>query len=325
MNLELKITKKEIKVGIALTLFAGMVFLGVRSALYFQLQYESSLLMEREIYKSRVVKDDPFNNLSLSAKSFLVWDIKDNKKLGGSNEEMQFPLASLTKLMTILVATELSTDKTMVTIKESDLDYDGDNGLIAGEKWRLSDIIDFMLLTSSNDGAQAIASIRNAFDINRANQKTEKELFIELMNKKVGQLGMTQSFFLNETGLDVNETTSGAYGSAKDVVILVENILENYPNLLEASSHKQIKVGSNILVHQIDNTNPNVENLPNIIASKTGFTDLAGGNLMIVFDAGINHQIIITVLGSTKEERFSDMEQLVWAGLEKVFNENQKI
>ena len=325
MNLELKITKKEIKVGIALSLFAGMVFLGLKSVLYFQLQYENSLLRERNVYKSQIVKNDLFDQLSLSAKSFLVWDVETNQKLGGLNEEMQFPLASLTKLMTILVATELSTSETTVTIKEEDLDSDGDNGLILGEQWKLSDIIDFVLLTSSNDGAQAVASIRNAFSVERRNNKTEKELFIEAMNKKVKQLGMTQSFFLNETGLDVNKTTSGAYGSTQDITILVKNILENYPNLLDASSYKQAEINSNILTHQIDNTNPNVENLPNVIASKTGFTDLAGGNLMVVVNAGINHKIIVSVLGSTKEERFSDVEQLVWAGLEKIFNENQKI
>jgi len=306
-------------------LFALVVILGVKVIIYFETQYENSFLMERKIYGSEVVENNSFDNLSLSAKSFLVWDVKNNKKLGGLNEEMQFPLASLTKLMTILVAIEFSTSETMVTIKESDLGYDGDNGLIAGEKWQLSDIIDFVLLTSSNDGAQALATISNAFSTDKSDVKTENKLFIEAMNKKAEQLGMTQSFFLNETGLDINETISGAYGSTKDMTILVEDILLNYPNLLGTSSYRQAEIGSDILTHQIGNTNPSVEKLPSIIASKTGFTDLAGGNLIVVFDAGINRKIIVSVLGSTKEERFSDVEQLIWAGLEKVFIENQKI
>jgi hypothetical protein len=52
---------------------------------------------------------------------------------------------------------------------------------------------------------------------------------------------------------------------------------------------------------------------------------LAGGNLVVVFDAGIDHKIIVSVLGSTKEERFSDVEKLVWATLEKIFSDNQKL
>ncbi len=324
MNLELKITKKEIKVGIALSLFAGMAFLGFKTTLHFQSQYENSFLTKEKIYEFQNMRSDPFDDLSLSAKSFFVWDTKKGEKLGGLNEEMPFPLASLTKLMTILVASELSTSETMIAIKQVDLENEGDNGLVVGEKWRLSDIIDFILLTSSNDGAQAVASVVNASDSSLSG-KTERKLFVDEMNKKGKQLGMTQSFFLNETGLDLNEATSGAYGSSKDITILVENILQEYPNLLEVSSYKEAEINSDILTHSINNTNPNVESLPNIIASKTGFTDLAGGNLMVVFDAGINHKIIVSVLGSTKEERFSDIEQLVWAGLKKIFNGNQTI
>ena len=52
-----------------------------------------------------------------------------------------------------------------------------------------------------------------------------------------------------------------------------------------------------------------------LIASKTGYTDLAGGNLVIAFDAGFNHPIIVSVLGSTIDGRFTDAEALVWAAL----------
>ncbi|MEA2112929.1 MAG: hypothetical protein U9P50_03085 [Patescibacteria group bacterium] len=325
MNLEIKITKREIKVGMALILVSALMVFAVKSALYFELQYENSLFVREEILKSDVSKEiNPFDELSLSSKSFFVWDMRDNRKLGGLNEEMQFPLASLTKLMTVLVASELSTPDTIVKVKDSDLMAEGDSGLIAGEKWHFIEMINFVLLTSSNDGAQALASVISAFDSN-LNNKSERELFVDKMNEKVKKLGLKQTFFLNETGLDINSTMSGAYGSAKDVAILVDNIMQDYPELLNMSSYKQAEVNSNFLTHRIDNTNVNVEELPGVVASKTGFTDLAGGNLMVVFDAGINHKIVVSVLGSTKEERFTDVNRLVWASLEKIFNENQKI
>jgi len=324
MNLELKITKGNIKVGVTLLFFSVVVFLAFKTVFYFDSQYQASLLIRNEILEPHRSAVDPFDDLSLSAKSFFIWDLRDRKMLGGLNEEMQFPLASLAKLMTILIASEISTPETIVKINQDDLEREGDNGLVAGEKWKFSEIIDFVLLTSSNDGAQALASVIGAFDSNLS-EKSEKELFIERMNNKVKQLGMEQSFFLNETGLDINKTTSGAYGSAKDVIILVDKIMQDYPELLNFSSYKQIEVASDILTHKIENTNPEVETLPNVVASKTGFTDLAGGNLMVVFDAGINHKIAIAVLGSTKDERFSDMDQLVWATLEKIFNDNQTL
>ena len=325
MNLEIKITNKEIKVAVVLTFFSILVFLAFKTVLLFNSQYEEDLLISQENNSLAILVDNKiFDDLSLAAKSYFIWDIHEGKKLGGSNEEMQLPLASLAKLMTVLVASELSTDGTKITIESIDLESEGDNGLIAGEEWKFSDILDFMLITSSNDGAQAMASVIGAFKDIPAGE-TERDVFVKAMNDKVKKLGMSQSFFLNETGLDLNETVSGAYGSSKDVAILIENILQEYPDILEASSHGQVEVSSNLFTHQINNTNQIVETLPNVVASKTGFTDLAGGNLAVVFDAGINHRIVVSVLGSTKEERFSDVEKLIWTALEKIFNDNQKI
>jgi len=324
MDLKLEITNKEIKATITLLFFSLLVFLGFKSVTYFEMQYEKSLLEREGLLSFSIPLNDPFNHLSLSAKSFFVWDTEKKRKLGGLNEEMQFPLASLTKLMTILVASELSTPETIIEIKPNNLSADGDSGLIIGERWKLQEIVDFVLLTSSNDGAQALASIAESFN-SESEGPMEKKTFVDLMNEKVKQLGMAQTYFLNETGLDVNQSISGAYGSSKDMTILVENILQEYPELLEISSHKDIILNSNISAHQVGNTNQLVETLPNIVASKTGFTDLAGGNLTVVFDAGIGHEIIISVLGSTKEERFSDVEKLIWASLEKIFEENQML
>jgi D-alanyl-D-alanine carboxypeptidase len=52
-----------------------------------------------------------------------------------------------------------------------------------------------------------------------------------------------------------------------------------------------------------------------MLLSKTGFTDLAGGNLAIVFDAGVNHPVAVVVLGSTEDSRFTDVSELVGATL----------
>jgi len=67
-----------------------------------------------------------------------------------------------------------------------------------------------------------------------------------------------------------------------------------------------------------NNTNIFVDKIPNLIASKTGFTDLAGGNLVIAFNADINRPIIISVLGSTEEGRFTDVLQLIEATIKQL-------
>jgi D-alanyl-D-alanine carboxypeptidase len=64
------------------------------------------------------------------------------------------------------------------------------------------------------------------------------------------------------------------------------------------------------------NTNRETGKFPLLLASKTGYTDLAGGNLALAFDAGFNHPIVVVVLGSSYDGRFADAEKLVWSTLE---------
>ena len=67
--------------------------------------------------------------------------------------------------------------------------------------------------------------------------------------------------------------------------------------------------------HLTINTNPNSITIPGFIASKTGFTDLAGGNLVMAFDAGVGNPIVIVVLGSSHAGRFTDASALIHATL----------
>ena len=258
---------------------------------------------------------DPFAQLSLSAHSAFVWDIEKQEPLFAMNESVQLPLASLTKIMTALVASEgKDSDSTVVVNKDSILE-EGDHGFIAGEKWRLKDLIDATLLTSSNDGAHVLASLSALTVGGEENTKS----FLSKANAKAKELGLEQTFFINGSGLDVNSYLSGGYGSARDFALLLEYTLLKHPSLMEATSRTLLSNYSvDGKVHNFENTNKHVEFLPGIIASKTGFTDLAGGNLAIAFDAGISHPVVIVVLGSTAEDRFFDVEQLLFASLESL-------
>ena len=92
---------------------------------------------------------------------------------------------------------------------------------------------------------------------------------------------------------------------------LVEYIIKNHPELLEATKHNILNTESKQGIHHtIYNTNNIVDSLPNIIGSKTGYTDIAGGNLTVVIDPALNRPVSITVLGSSKEGRFKDVEKL---------------
>lgn len=265
--------------------------------------------------KTAVVEiPDTFQGISLEAKSVVVWDVVNNRELFSKNSDIPLPLASLTKVLTAVMANEKLNENQKIQITKEDLEPEGDSQLVVGDTWQVKDLRDFTLITSSNDGAFALAAVMEA-----ENNSTEVQ-FIKEMNDTASKIGLSNSRFFNEHGLDREADRGGAYGSAKDMVTLFEYTLKNYPEVLEATRYKNLEFASTEKRYSAENTNIMVDKIPNLIASKTGFTDLAGGNLVIAFDAGLNHPIIISVLGSTEQGRFSDVLQLVEATIKFINN-----
>lgn len=269
------------------------------------------------IPKQIVVNISPYADMDLKAKSVFVWDIQTRRKLYGYNEQERLPLASVAKMMMAVVASEALPLDTQITIAPVDLMNEGDSGLYAGEQWAFADLLNLTLVASSNDGASAIAGVAGASMIRHAttsNPYISKKLFIEKMNAKAHDIGLDNTYFSNESGLDLNSLTGGAYGSARDMGMLFEYILNKHPKLFSATSYAKFDVSSKSnIVHHVANTNAGVEHIAGFIGSKTGYTDLAGGNLVVVVDIGVNHPVVIAVLGSTRDGRFTDVEKLIAA------------
>lgn len=266
-------------------------------------------------------REDPFAQIVLEARAAYVYDMTSGTPLYALREHDTLPLASLTKLMTAVVAGELLPLGTVVTVGTEDIKEEGDSGLFSGERWKLSDIIGFTLMTSSNDGASALAAVAGSLGQNVYGEPVDesKRKFIDAMNKKGEELGLRGTHFFNESGLDINEEISGGYGTARDVALLMAHIVKiGYKNLESTTLARTTVISLDNIRHNATNTNEEVNAIPGILASKTGYTDLAGGNLAIAFDAGLSHPIVVVVLGSTREGRFQDAEALAWAALEKL-------
>lgn len=264
-----------------------------------------------------IAKERPsaFAEIAIEAKSAYVWDIGARKKLYGKNDHAQLPLASITKMMMATVAQEALPEGAEITIRPEDLREEGDSGLAVGERWSLSDLLKFTLVSSSNDGASAIAAVAGAqLGSATPTPALAKRLFIKNMNDKAKAIGLEDTFFLNESGLDVESVTSGGYGSARDVGMLFDYVWRKHPSLFGATSAKSYSVTSDSGIrHHVANTNAVVEEITGLIGSKTGYTDLAGGNLAVIIDVGINHPVAIVVLGSSRDGRFSDVQTLARA------------
>ena len=250
---------------------------------------------------------DAFANIPLEAKAAVVYDTVTGKILYAKNADAQLPLASLTKLLTVYAAfAELSPD-TPITIPADATHLDAPHAFRAGEVFTLAELTRLTLTASLNDGATAIAEATAA----RENQTTNGALA-----SAAAALDLSQTYALNGSGLDVSATISGGYGSARNLAKLAGALAAEAPTIVAATTHSTTEGVSLAGTHfSVKNTDPMVDTIPRLLLSKTGYTDLAGGNLALVFDVGIRHPIAIVVLGSTEKSRFTDGTTLVAATL----------
>ena len=267
---------------------------------------DTNLLIQDE----SVAIPQKIDQVNLRAESAYVWDVVGQRVLYESNADEKLPLASITKLMTALVTYELVPDETLVTISPAAAGQQSAGSLLPGETYEIKELADFALVTSYNSAAQTLAEAVGE----KLGQGDSLSQFVAAMNIRASELNLKSLEYFNPTGLDVSSTKAGAYGSAKETSFLLEYIYLNYPQVLRPtvaeSTRLYNKKGD---YHEANNTNEVLLDIPNLLGSKTGYTDLAGGNLTIIFDAGFNRPVIVTVLGSTHSERFSDVKKLVAA------------
>lgn len=259
---------------------------------------KNSEILTENISEKKI--ENPFQEIKIIAHSAIVKDLSTGEIIYEKNSDEVVPLASLTKIMTALVTELFNSKKQMAMISSSAIQQEGDNFLRQGESFDIKKLISFMMVASSNDGAAAVAE---------AVQKIQdKEPFTDKMNEVARNIGMQNTYFFNETGLDENDNQAGALGSASDMTKLLEYTLRNHPEIFEATRKSVYSTYSdNGILHKATNTNSIISELPNLLASKTGYTDLAGGNLAVVIDPGLNKPVAIVVLGSTLEGRFEDV------------------
>ncbi|HMO77775.1 MAG TPA: serine hydrolase [Candidatus Paceibacterota bacterium] len=267
---------------------------------------DTTLLIEDE----SVVIPQKIDTVNLRAEAAYVWDVVGQRALYEENPDEKLPLASITKLMTALVAYELVADDTLVTISPAAASQESAGSLLPGEVYEVKDLADFALVSSYNSAAQTLAEAVGE----KLGNGNPLQQFVAAMNIRASELNLQTHEYLNPTGLDVSPSRAGAYGSARETTFLLEYIYANYPEVLRPTVAESTRLyNQSGDYHEAKNTNRVLLDIPNLLGSKTGYTDLAGGNLTIIFDAGFNRPVIVTVLGSTHSERFSDVKKLVAA------------
>ncbi|MFA7193987.1 MAG: D-alanyl-D-alanine carboxypeptidase [Candidatus Paceibacterota bacterium] len=295
---------------------AGLVLILVISFVWAK-SANGEIEKEEEVVPAPVVEVvNPFEEVRLTARAAIIKEVATGKILYEKNPDEALPLASLTKVVTAITALDILSEDDLVRVHSSDLVSGNDSGFVIGSYFRLKDMLNVSLVSSSNGAAQAIA-VAGGEKIALAPGEALIS-FVDRMNAVASRIGMEKTNFKNPTGLDEeNETVASATGSARDISRLFEYVLKNEPQIFEATREDYVVIKSREgYEHKVINTNKIVGDLPNIIGSKTGYTDLAGGNLAVVIDPGLNTPVVIVVLGSSKEGRFKDVERLSKATLD---------
>lgn len=237
---------------------------------------------------------------SRAAMSLLLNNYGVERMLLEKNIEQQLPIASLTKLMTAsVILKNYSLVKEIEISKEAVSQEENFGSLAVGSILTVQDLLYPLLMESSNDAAFALANDYDGISI---------EDFIGMMNNEAQNLGLSNSHFVNPTGLDPEEYEPREkinLSTARDLITLVEDLLD-YPLIWQVLTTEQTSFYGPLLI----NTNKLLGEIPRIIGGKTGYTDEALGCFILITEAPKGKGVLINVILGT-EDRFSEMEKLI--------------
>ncbi|MFC1616319.1 D-alanyl-D-alanine carboxypeptidase family protein [Patescibacteria group bacterium] len=243
------------------------------------------------------IKKPQFVAPIINASSSISMDLNTGAVLYEKEAHQRRPLASITKLMTILIILDENKLEEEVIVSSNAANTEGSTMyLVAGERITVENLLKGALIQSANDAAVALAEF-NAGNVNS---------FIEKMNKKALDLGLINTHYENPTGLDQPNNYSSAYDIAK----LAQHIYSyNFITQTAPIQNMEVKSVNGRLTHKLEATNELLDSYLNIKGLKTGRTQAAGLCLVAVAENENKNQIISVVLNSP--DRFKESKILL--------------
>ena len=225
---------------------------------------------------------------TITAKAYLVGDVKTGIIYLERNSISPLPVASMSKLITAIVATDIFSPTTTVSITKLNMDVASDTSrIMLGETFTMHELLYPMLLNSSNVASEAIASSSNRSD------------FLALMSSYSWEVGASTAFFADPSGLDSRNTAS-----ARDLFALAKYLYVNRPDILELTRTASTSVATTTEhgAHTFVSIHPFVTD-SRFIGGKTGRTTQAGDTMMTILRLDDTHDIVCVVLGSMYNQR----------------------
>lgn len=248
-----------------------------------------------------MVQENTDASLNLPCKSAILIEQTTGQVLYSQNPDEPLPIASVTKIMTLLLTMEamergvLKKDD-LVPISEHAASMGGSQAYLEpGEAITLDDVLKAVFVSSANDGAVALAELISG----------SEDAFVAAMNDKAASLGMTNTVFCNPTGLDDDDT---GHSSARDVAIMSKELL----------AYDEIYAYSTIWIDTIrggafglSNTNKLIRFYPGATGLKTGSTAKAKYCLSASAERNGLKLCAVVLAGESSAERFTAAKTLL--------------
>ncbi|TSC77684.1 MAG: poly-gamma-glutamate synthesis protein (capsule biosynthesis protein) [Parcubacteria group bacterium Gr01-1014_24] len=235
---------------------------------------------------------DVNRQLQVSAQAYLVGDLNTGEIILSKNQDQKFPIASISKLMTALVASEITKSDDLAKISKKAINTPGKNGnLTIGGKIKIMDLVYSLLLESSNDAAEVIA------------EHFGRDIFIKKMNQEAFILKMSSTSYEDPSGLSPKNQST-----VSDIFKLVGYLNQQKQDLLQItikrsfSNKKQTWSNISKFLHQ-----------DGYLGGKSGYTDEAKQTVVSLFSLPLgksgSRPIAIVLLSS--QDRYKDVGNIL--------------
>jgi len=235
----------------------------------------------------------------VDARAYLVEDGRTGQVLLAGNPDGRVPIASLTKLMTVLLTLEKTQLSDIVTVSPEAAEV-GESSvhLRAGEQLTVRDLVEACLIQSANDAAWALAD-----HVGRGSERH----FVGMMNRRARQLGLSDTHFVRPDGLDA----AGHVSSARDVTTLARVLMQK-PIVRQIVAMRDATIAGGRHLHT---WNDLLGSYPGVVGVKTGHTSAAGwSEVAAVRGPGVT--VYATIIGSPdRSTRNDDLVELMTWGL----------
>lgn len=260
------------------------------------------------------------SDVGIQAEAGTVMDVDSGTVIFGQNSHVEYPPASITKILTALLVLEHADLSDTVTFSETAINsVEPDSGnklsLVAGDTMTVEECLHSLLLFSVNQSANALAE----------HVAGSIPAFVDMMNQKLVELGCTESHFENPSGLNGDTQNVSAYDMAKIACAAYSN-----ETLLKISSTVSYKISSTsnnpdgVTIrneHRLVITEDSSSEFycPEAVAGKTGYL-LKAGNTLVTYGEKDGRRLVSVILKGSPRQYFVDGKELLQFGFSRFYN-----